>query len=122
MLIYKEGMSKEDRYISATKDHKHPKNLGGTNERDNYVVACARCNQVKASIPYQVFKIFADMVLIPYPNLPLPIIRNSLNQYVMHLLDMACSNKQTMRNACTLSLLNLVGSIESFGGYHEDPS
>lgn len=41
---------------AATLDHKVSLGEGGTHELDNLVLACYRCNFVKDSIPYEVFK------------------------------------------------------------------
>lgn len=114
LLIYKTGMPPEQRECSASVDHKIPKNLGGQNTHENYVISCARCNQLKGSLPYVVFKTFSNMVLVLHPNLPLPIIRNSLNLYTMHLLDMACNNAKAMRDASTMALLRLKEDMDVF--------
>ena len=117
MINYRHDLTVEQRELVATKDHKRPKFLGGLNEDENYAVACARCNnQLKAHLPYTVFKIFADMVLLPYPDLPLPILRNSLNLYIMHLLERSCTNKEIMRTASSIALLKLKDDIDEFEG------
>jgi len=116
LLSYKADMSLEDMALCATKDHIIPKALGGTNADDNYVVACAACNRLKAHIPYNVFKVFADMVLIPFPDLPLHILRNSLNLYIMHLLERSCTNTKIMRTACTATLLRVKEGIDEYEG------
>lgn len=41
---------------NITKDHKHPKALGGKNDKKNYVPSCQPCNTLKADIPYEKFK------------------------------------------------------------------
>lgn len=115
MLRRRDHMTPEQISLTATKDHKRPKALGGTNDKENYLICCARCNGMKGNIPYEVFKVFADMVLLPYPDLPLPVLRNSLTAYIMHLLERAVSqNRKAMRDACTISLLSLAEEIKSF--------
>ena len=116
LISYKAEMSPEEMARCATKDHILPKALGGMNEDNNYVVACAACNRLKGHIPYKVFKVFADMVLIPYPDLPLHILRNSLNLYIMHLLERSCTNEQIMRTACTATMLRLKEGIDEYEG------
>lgn len=116
MLAYKADMSLEDLALSATKDHVIPKALGGLNTDDNYKVCCARCNRLKGHIPYPVFKEFANIVLCVYPDLPLPHLRNSLNLYIMALLERSCSNKQIMRTACSVALLKLKDEIDEHEG------
>lgn len=116
MLNHRDNMTHEEKDLAATTDHKLPKALGGRNEHDNYVICCYRDNQLKANIPFNVFKTFADMVLVPYSHLPLPILRSSLNLYIMHLLDMSCNNEKIMRQASTISLLKLKDDIDDFEG------
>lgn len=116
MLNHRDGMLPEEKELAATTDHKMPKALGGRNEHDNYVICCYRDNQLKGHIPYSVFKPFADMVLIPYPDLPMPILRNSLQLYIMNLLDMSGHNEKIMRKASTIALLKLKDDIDEFEG------
>lgn len=114
LLNHKPHMDHEAKFLAATVDHKVPKALGGTNTSDNYLACCYRCNQLKGHVPYSVFKTYADMALIPYPDLPLHILRNSFNLYLMHLLDMSCKNTKTMRDASTLAMLKLKDEIDDF--------
>lgn len=114
MLEYKHSMTPIEKQLMATEDHKLPRHLGGSNDKENLVIACGRCNQLKASIPYTVFKVFADMILRPYPDLPTPILRNTLTRYIMHLLETAMENKKALRDASTISLLKLKDAINNF--------
>lgn len=41
---------------SATIDHKIPRSKGGTNARENLVIACNGCNNLKGSRSYESFK------------------------------------------------------------------
>lgn len=45
----------------ATIDHKKPKSQGGTEEDDNLVTCCLRCNQEKGDIPYGVYRWYLHM-------------------------------------------------------------
>lgn len=114
MLRRKPNMTPDQLALTATRDHMDPTALGGSNERQNITAACYRDNNLKGNIPYQVFKMFANMVLIPYPDLPTPILRNSLTVYIMHLVEIAANNKQAMREASRLSLLRLADEIDAY--------
>lgn len=56
--IRKELKMKRCAYCYATKnltlDHKHPKILGGTDDKKNLQCLCKRCNQMKSKIPHGV--------------------------------------------------------------------
>jgi 5-methylcytosine-specific restriction endonuclease McrA len=41
--------------INLTIDHKHPKDLGGTENINNKQTLCRECNQLKSNIPHEVF-------------------------------------------------------------------
>jgi len=114
MTTFKHGMTTEERYLTATIDHKVCKRLGGQNADENYVISCARCNQLKGMVPYDVFKIFASMVLIPYPDLPLNILKGALQDYTMMLLEAVIGNKKAMRNASSVTLLNLSETVNLY--------
>lgn len=117
MLPYKAEATKEQRLRMVTIDHKHSKLLGGSNDPDNYEMACGRCNVLKGGVPYEVFRTFAKMVLVPYYYLPLPILRNSLNLYIMQLLMSACGNRKAQRTASTTALLRLKDDIDKHNGH-----
>ena len=114
MLDPRNAKTPMEKSLSATEDHKIPRNLGGSNDRDNLVIACGRCNHIKASIPYTIFKVFSDMVLRAFPDLPTPLLRNTLNRYIMHLLENAVENKKAMRDASTIAMLKLKDEIDRF--------
>ena len=107
-------MTPQEKALMGTEDHKTPRNLGGSNDKDNLVISCGRDNQLKDSIPYPIFKIFADMVIRPYPDLPTPILRNTLKMYIMHLLESAVQNKKVMREASTLAMLKLKDEVDRY--------
>lgn len=39
----------------TTIDHKHPRSLGGSNKKNNLVIACRECNMKKGNIPLELF-------------------------------------------------------------------
>lgn len=54
-------------YCGTTKDltldHKIPKSLGGSDNKENLVMACSRCNMLKSNDGYEVFsKIFTGIL------------------------------------------------------------
>jgi hypothetical protein len=114
MIGFRNGMETEERMRTATVDHKVCKSLGGENIAENYVICCARCNQLKGMVPFEVFKTFASFVLIPYPDLPLNILRHSLQDYTMLLLESVVHNRKAMRNASSVTLLKLSDSIKLY--------
>lgn len=118
MLSYRENASKEERLLMITTDHIVPKLLGGPDEDTNYVYACSRCNVLKGTLPYEVFKTFANMVLkeLSFQHLPIPVLRNSLNIYIMRLLHVACNNRKAQRDASTIALLRLKDDIDKYEG------
>lgn len=118
MIGYKQNMTPHEKALMATDDHKTPKNLGGSNDPENRLVACGRCNQLKDSIPYVIFKVWADMVLREYPNIPTPVLRNSLKLYIMHLLSEAVQNKKAMRDASTIAMLKLKEDADQYEKTH----
>lgn len=46
----------------ATLDHMHPASKGGTDEVNNLVTACHRCNYEKKDIPYESYRWFRHML------------------------------------------------------------
>ena len=114
LIGYRNGMEPQERYLTATVDHKVCKSLGGKNDAENYVICCARCNQCKGMVPFEVFKTFADFVLVPYPDLPINIVRNSLQDYCMLLLETVVHNRKAMRNATSVTLLKLSETMELY--------
>lgn len=57
---------------SATRDHVVPRSRGGGNGRDNIVVACWRCNQVKGNMTGDEFReLYPDpeaLPVLPHPK------------------------------------------------------
>lgn len=109
-------MTPAERGRLGTEDHVIPRSMGGVDNEENMVLSCERDNNLKATIPYPVFKTFADLVLREYPDLPTPLLRNSLNRYVMHLLERVTDNRKAMRDASTIALLKLKDEIDTFEG------
>lgn len=114
MVEYQHGMTPQEKALIVTVDHIIPRHLGGTNDKENLLLACSRDNSLKDSIPYPIFKVFSDIVIKPYPDLPTPILRNSLKMYIMHLLEISIHNKKAMRDASTLAMLKLKDEIDRY--------
>jgi 5-methylcytosine-specific restriction endonuclease McrA len=47
----------------ATFDHKQPRSKVGSNDADNIVTCCNRCNLEKSDIPYEMYRWFRHMLL-----------------------------------------------------------
>lgn len=47
----------------ATLDHKTPLSRGGTNDDDNLVACCNRCNNEKRDIPYEMYRWYRHMLM-----------------------------------------------------------
>lgn len=107
MIESKERMSMEERSISATVDHVIPRDMGGNNNPYNLVISCARCNNLRATVPYEVFMEFARVVIREFPNATTTVLRRSLNLYIMYLLESVTDKKKEVNRALSLSLLRM---------------
>lgn len=88
-------------------EHRIPRVYGGTNEAENLLLSCQRCNSMRGHLDYELFKMFAHFVLEKYPNAPLVYLRAALQQFVTSLAEIAIRNKKESRRAIGLTLLKL---------------
>lgn len=88
-------------------EHKIPRSEGGTNDGENLLLACQRCNSMRGSLNYDIFKMFAHHVLEKYPNAPSVYLRAALQQFVTSLAEIAIRNRKESRRAIGLALLKL---------------
>ena len=112
MLESKNSMTREERDRSATVDHMLSKDFGGSNNPYNLVIACARCNNLKANVPYAAFMEFSFTVLRRYPDAPTPVLRRCMMIFIMHLVEVAMKNGREVRQACSLALLRMADELD----------
>ena len=107
MIAYKSDYDPYRKGLVVTEEHKLARAFGGGNERENILYACYRCNNLRGHIPFVAFDNFARVVIKKYPNMPTPVLRNALNMYLMHLIDIALVNKRALNTASSLALLKI---------------
>ena len=113
MIESKPEMTPDERSQSATIDHMHSKDLGGTNDSYNLIVSCARCNVLKGNIPYSVFVVFARSVLRQFPNATTTVLRRCLNIYIVLLAEHAMKRNKDVNEAIRMSLLKMSDELDN---------
>ena len=113
MIEGKADMDAATRSLSATVDHMHSKDLGGTNDDYNLVMSCARCNVLKSNIPYDVFMEFARVVIRSFPNATTVVLRRALNIYIVLLAQHALKRKRDVNEALRMALLKMSDELDN---------
>lgn len=88
-------------------EHIIPRSYNGTNEESNIKWACSRCNSLRGNLNYDIFNMFAQVILKQYPDAPLVYLRGALIQFITSLAEIAIRNKRESRRAISLALLKL---------------
>jgi 5-methylcytosine-specific restriction endonuclease McrA len=101
------------RDLSPTVDHVITQGRRGDNHPENLIWCCKRCNNLRGSVPYDVFVAFSRYVLIQFPNHPAAFLRNALREFVYWLAFAALGKKDDVNHAVRMSLLQLAGDMEN---------
>lgn len=109
MLPTSEAISPDPyrRGLVRTVEHKTPRTEGGSNSDENLDIACARCNSLRGHLNYDIFTMFAQVILRQYPDAPRPYLAGALQQFICSLAELAIRNKKESRRAISLALLKL---------------
>jgi len=99
--------------LSPTIDHVVTQGRGGKSNPENLLWSCRRCNNLRGSVPYDVFVAFSRYVLIQFPNHPAAFLRNALREFVYWLAFAALGKKDGVNHAVRMSLLQLAGDMEN---------
>lgn len=97
---------------AATIDHVIPQTKDGPNTADNIVIACARCNGLKGHTSYEIFIVFARVVIKQYPNAPTTLLRLALRQFIDSLAEIAIRNTRESNRAVGNALLSLADNLK----------
>ena len=100
------------RGLVATEEHITPRQMGGTDEPINLMIACARCNNLRDTVPFDAFMPFARTVIQKFPDAPIRVLRVALKQYLMDLVAVGSKNHKALNRACSLSLLCVVDALD----------
>lgn len=91
----------------CSEEHIRPKSKNGTDEYSNITWACQRCNSMRGNLDYDIFRMFAQVILTAYPDAPFAYLKSCLQQFITSLAEIAIRNKQESRRAISLALLRL---------------
>jgi len=95
---------KENPELACTIEHVLPRSKGGRDDVNNIVFACSRCNQLRGSVPYEVFREFARSILQSYPNTNVIQLRKVLQLYLYDLVELLANKPKLLRDAARLTL------------------
>lgn len=94
-------------------DHIIPKALGGTDHKDNLIFACRRCNSIRGHINYDIFYMFANMILRNHPDAPTIYVRDALVTFITSLAESAINNKRESKRAVGIALSKFVKNVNN---------
>lgn len=97
-------------------EHIIPRALGGTDHSDNLLFACRRCNSLRGHLHYDIFAMFAHVILKQYPDAPTIFLRASLVQFITSLAEIAINNKRESKKAIGLAQSKLVTELKKVKG------
>lgn len=104
----------EDPGLVVSVEHKEfPKSKGGTNHPDNLAIACKRCNNLRGNISIALFEPFSRVIIQRYPNVPLPILRETLRNYIYHLAELSIGNNRGIKAATLATLIDIDKQVVS---------
>lgn len=110
---YAEDPDVSKRLLVGTVEHKIPRSKGGSNERENLLHCCARCNSMRGSLDYGIFVLFSQVILRKHANESNTLLRACLQQFVTSLAEIAIRNKRESRRAISLALLSLGEALKN---------
>ena len=97
-------------------EHKqYPRSKGGTNHPENLDLACKRCNNLRGNIAIELFEPFSRVVIQRYPNVPLPVLREALRNYIYHLAELSIGNNKGIKAATLATLIDIDKQVEHRG-------
>lgn len=98
--------------LEPTIDHIVTQGRGGSDNPENLVWSCRRCNNLRDEVPHDVFVCFAKHVLMQYPDYSITLLRKSLREFVYWLAQSALGKKLAVNHAVRMSLLRLAADVE----------
>lgn len=99
-------------------EHVVPRALGGTDHADNLLFACRRCNALRGHLNFDIFSMFAHVILKQYPDAPTIFLRSALVQFVTSLAEIAINNKRASKEAIGLAQSKLVKDLKKVKGIY----
>lgn len=106
----------DDPGLIVSIEHKqYPRSKGGDNHPENLAHACQRCNNIRGNIAIELFEPFSRIIIQQYPNVPTPILREALRNYIYHLAELSIHNKNGIKNANLATLIDIEKQVESRG-------
>lgn len=95
----------------ATIEHIVTQGRGGETQASNMIWVCRRCNNLRGDIPYEVFVQFARIIIVQYPEIPKPFLRNALREFILHLALGALGKRSALNHAVSMGLLRLADDM-----------
>jgi len=96
----------------ATIEHVVTQGRGGGNQPYNMIWACKRCNNLRGSVPYDVFVLFSRVVVRQYPDAPKAFLKKAMLEFVYALADAAMKRSDAVNHAVRMGLLCLAADME----------
>lgn len=97
--------------IPRSQEHLIPKEYRG---KFNTVLACTRCNGLRGNMDYELFEYFGRTVIRPNRDVPTPILRRALRQFVDSLAMIAVRNTREANRAAGNAVLSMAEEIKSW--------
>jgi len=101
--------------LTCSEEHYVPKCRGGSNDAHNIKYSCYRCNQLKGALLPEIFEPFARIILTQYANVPMPLLRDALKQYIYSLAEIAVRNTTATKKAVLVTKLQIGEQIKGRG-------
>ncbi len=114
--VIKDGTDEayDDPGLVLSIEHKqYPKSKGGNNHTENLDIACKRCNNLRGNIAIELFEPFSRVVIQQYPDIPMPILREALRNYIYHLAELSIKNNAGIKNATLATLIDMDRQVKT---------
>lgn len=96
----------------ATVEHVVTQGKGGGDHHENLIFVCKRCNNLRGEVPYEVFVVFARVVLRQYPDAPRSFLVGAMREFVYALAEGGLNRRDYVNHAVRMSLLRLASYME----------
>ena len=96
----------------ATLDHVVTRGRKGDDHPENILLACARCYNLRGDVPYEVFRSFAQLVVVPYADAPTPFLRVAMREFIYRLAEGGVHKRESVNSACRFGLLALANCLQ----------